>query len=877
MPGGRSYRTGYAQTVTDPLLLFERVRLEAPEGGPSELALAVAQRMLCEGGQLAVIERLERRIGGWQQLVDRLAAAEERLAALAPSFGLPLRTDAEVGPEPLDRPEPGDLLVEATAPGLNRWARIDEAIRGGWPVLLPGTVQPERIVVLLPQGADPASAALQRLRVLVPTSCPITALIAARGRQSREPTARGLGELLDIDDVTYESFASLPGTDAPSLAEALEAGPPPLVIVPFELDAGLLPMLTALGVLRVAAASTLVLPPTADSTPAPERWDVCDLVLVEGLLLGALEVPSSLGAPTPVHRSLVTARAGDQRLEPVRVRHGQVAIPAVEGSYFALAPTAGADSRVRALARALRPDERPIELVPLGGNLPPLPSPAKGLRRFGLRLDPRLGLDRLQREASEAGLEGIVDGGAILRDGSPSDLPSEATDVRARRVAARLVLAGYPLAGTWIGGELEPAPTGDRLQVLTGAGPTTSSVAVEWDNGRARRRLLRRFEEAEHSICVQTYQVQDDPAVRELELALARAGSRGVPVRVLADAVWSARGTPDTVSPVLARLSRARGVEVRLTRPFAGLPSITDLKARDHRKCALIDGWAVVGGRNLGEPYLRGFDEVPLWDQTPYRDVPWLDAGAELQGAAVDQLRTSFERAWADGVAVGSAELGDPPQVPARAALEQVPVRVVQHESLRDAHTLDLYRELIDGADSRLTVVNTFPLQLELLEALRRALARGVELRVLVGNVRPLHGERIPFPGGGLRDLANGVIHGRLDILVLEGAAVHEFAVPLLPGWDPALVQVLPHVHAKCLSADGQRFTVGSANLDITAAYWESEVVLLVEDAGATAAFDGELDVLFAQSPRIDPEDPHWRERAERRAWISRNWPSSLG
>ena len=150
-------------------------------------------------------------------------------------------------------------------------------------------------------------------------------------------------------------------------------------------------------------------------------------------------------------------------------------------------------------------------------------------------------------------------------------------------------------------------------------------------------------------------------------------------------------------------------------------------------------------------------------------------------------------------------------------------------------------------------------------------------MRVLVGNVRPLFGDRQPFAGGNVLELANEVIHGRLDTLVRAGAAVHEYSAPLRPGWDPALGRVLPHVHAKLLSVDGERYSVGSANLDITAAYWESEVLLLVEDADATAALDAQLDALFEDSPRLDADAGDWRHRADRRQWLSRNWPSSLG
>jgi phosphatidylserine/phosphatidylglycerophosphate/cardiolipin synthase-like enzyme len=86
---------------------------------------------------------------------------------------------------------------------------------------------------------------------------------------------------------------------------------------------------------------------------------------------------------------------------------------------------------------------------------------------------------------------------------------------------------------------------------------------------------------------------------------------------------------------------------------------------------------------------------------------------------------------------------------------------------------------------------------------------------------------------------------------------------------------VKPHVHAKVLSADGAACAVGSANLDVTAGYWESEVLLLVEDAAVAGALEVRLDELIGGSERIDREDPQWQAAARHREWMLR-WPGVL-
>lgn len=74
---------------------------------------------------------------------------------------------------------------------------------------------------------------------------------------------------------------------------------------------------------------------------------------------------------------------------------------------------------------------------------------------------------------------------------------------------------------------------------------------------------------------------------------------------------------------------------------------------------------------------------------------------------------------------------------------------------------------------------------------------------------------------------------------------------------------------------DGRRCTVGSANLDITASYWEDELVLVVEDPATCRAVASRLDQLLADAIRIRDDDPQWRARAAQRPWL-RHWPGTL-
>ena len=95
------------------------------------------------------------------------------------------------------------------------------------------------------------------------------------------------------------------------------------------------------------------------------------------------------------------------------------------------------------------------------------------------------------------------------------------------------------------------------------------------------------------------------------------------------------------------------------------------------------------------------------------------------------------------------------------------------------------------------------------------------------------------------------------------------------PGWDPAVNDVRALVHAKMMSADGRVCTVGSANFDVTAGYWENELILVIEDEAIARGVEARFDELISNSARVDPNDTEWRRRAQHRQWL-RYWPEVL-
>jgi len=671
--------------------------------------------------------------------------------------------------------------------------------------------------------------------------------------------------------------------------------------------------------LQEARVPILLLPRTQASTSLfEERLVVSDSIVANGLdPRFAVEQVGFMSSVSVSDSGTLTLFAGGASLGEWRQEGGIAVLPASRldsgSGTRALAVSRSGPTAPRALAacHVLRP-EKPLVLIDSALEEEPLEAAyllaGEACHPVFVRMRDSTSLEehreRLRELLPDLEWPHLLDASAWLDDARAEDVPRQVDGLRLLRVATRLAAAGIDISAVVIqdgqkphhpflrtltpnecldlprGKPLPPLPTPSEAdpcaRELLFAGCTPSleghDIAFELDNARARESMLAAIDAARVTVHWQCYIVEDDPITGRITAALKRAAARGVRVRFLADALYSGHDSFGAMNPALVSLAQTPGVDVRAISPLVGGPSLAELKQRNHRKLVVIDSArAVVTGRNLGAPYYTGFDEVGLHRESHYRDIPWLDCGARLEGPLVGALERAFLAEWSRA----GGDTFDIPPSPPRGTMR---ARLTLHEGLGDTHTLDTQLALIRRARSRLVLVNTFPLLLELQNALVAAIRRGVRVEVLFGSVRPHHGpERTYFPGGAIREVADRYVRSRLDAVIAAGGVAYEMAMPPRGGWEPGLERVAPHVHAKLLVSDEETVAVGSANLDVTAAYWESEALLLVEDAAAARGLLAELEALFATSRRIDREDAHWRAEAEHRSWVGRNWPSLVG
>jgi len=876
---------------------YRRVMLLVELGTDARQGIAAIRRVAPDAEALVVLAASPGRKLPW--LADETAdaprlAAELRAAAVSAARNVEVKLAPELEADTvaaLARESRIDLLAldEATGRTLSLAAGVRKRVP--LPVLCPGkdspSKRPVKEVLCMGIGSRARRAVAAFLRDQGGASFHATVLA---------PPSVASGDLAATHDVTG---IETPVTFARA-AELTGVGTDLLVVTR-------LPALAAMPVLR--RLPILVLPPLPVEG-LRRAIDVPDLVEDAGILRARFLYAAAARRHEPIPDQEVAFVAGGRVAALEETRDGDAEVPSTLGAdalgVFRTAEKKGVDpvSAVEEQVRVIRPGSRPLVLFDAGLDekevslLGKLAGPGAP-ELLAVRVRPLRSCRSIRGRLQRNGLPPfVVDASAVLDEGPALDVGEHLDGVRLARAAARMRGAGFPVAAIVHKGPHSPVtvgfealeaneacartrwPTGGpspvrslagRLDAVTGA-PTIGGnlVEVELDNSKARHWLLNAIAQAKRRVHLQTFMGLDDDVGSPVESALAAAGARGVAVRVLVDSLHGFEGSFGARNPLFERLKTRPGVELKLIKPITGAPSVEDLKQRNHRKIAVFDGTlALIGGRNLSHEYYTGFAEVKLTSKSLWRQVPWLDAGARVEGPAAAALDSVFSESWTEAG-------GSPFDIGVPAPAGTTPVRVVAHQGLRDARTLDAYLALIDSAASHVDTVNGFPLVLEIQNALLRAICRGVRVRCVVGSLTPTHGGKLfRGPWSTARAAATEFVHSRLDAIVAAGGEGYVYAVPEQPGWEAGLGVIQPHVHAKVLSVDGRVCAVGSANLDVTAGYWDSEAMLVVEDPAITGTLGARIDEIIATSKRFDRYDAAWRHTAIAREWM-RRWPGVL-
>ena len=367
----------------------------------------------------------------------------------------------------------------------------------------------------------------------------------------------------------------------------------------------------------------------------------------------------------------------------------------------------------------------------------------------------------------------------------------EKTDVLARHLAIEQAVAGGPLT------------LGNRVVILEN-GPTTYAA------------MLGAIASARDSINMETYILEDDEAGQQFAAALVKKQAEGVQVNLIYDSV----GTLGTKKEFFKTLTDA-GIQVVEFNPVNPLAAKAgwDVNQRDHRKLLVVDGRsAILGGINISSVYSGGSSRPGGGSGSGKKsDLPWRDTDLLIEGPVVASLQKLFFETWQDQK---GPPLGSRRYLPALEPRGSEVVRAIG--SNPDEPFSQIYVTLIsaiNSAESEILLTNAyFVPDPQLLEALVRAVARGVDVKLIVPSKTD---STLVFHAG----------RSHYEPLLQGGVKLYERREALL--------------HAKTAVIDGVWATVGSTNLDWRSFLHNQELtaVVLGPEFGAKmrAAFDRDL------------------------------------
>lgn len=404
---------------------------------------------------------------------------------------------------------------------------------------------------------------------------------------------------------------------------------------------------------------------------------------------------------------------------------------------------------------------------------------------------------------------------------------------RYREVVEKLsVVLGKTISEShMVGSELRPTHQliSDLVSGLGGS-PTLGSnqLVLIQDVEDLVEKLVGDIDAAKDHCHLLYYIFHDDSVGRRVAKALISAAGRGVPTRLLVDAVGSKRIVK---RPIWDQMRRA-GVQVCVALPVNPVRAIfARLDLRNHRKVAVIDGRiAYVGSHNISEA---------LYPKKE-RFGAWVDASVRVTGPIVQFLQELFLQDWCTSGGDIEFHPGLFPPVGATPS-RQIALQILPTgPEKKDVPLEKVILQAIHVARRRVVLTTPYFVPDDaLVDAMEAASFRGVEVDLVV-------------PRTSDAPVVQAAGRSRYGDLLEAGIHVHEFTEGLL--------------HAKTITVDGEVAVIGTANLDLRSFFLNFEVAVLVYDEEFAAR------VHFLQRHYIARSTPvthaAWKERGPGRVLV---------
>ena len=313
--------------------------------------------------------------------------------------------------------------------------------------------------------------------------------------------------------------------------------------------------------------------------------------------------------------------------------------------------------------------------------------------------------------------------------------------------------------------------------------------------------MKEKLEAAEKFIFMEFFIINSSSSMwTELFDTLSRKVREGVEVRLMYDGMGSLMSTPKNFAAILDNA----GIKHTVFAPVQPLLS-TYQNNRDHRKIIVIDGEiAFTGGINIADEYVNRIN----------RFGHWKDNGIRITGGAVSRITLLFLEMWNTVMPDTKEDYGKYIRIPQECDGKGyvIPYGDCPLDSIQVGKRV--YMDMINRAEKYVYIMTPYlVIDNEMLEALRFAVERGVDVRIII----PHHPDKV---------YAYWLAHTYFPELIEAGVKMYEYT----PGF----------IHAKTLIADDEQAVVGTINFDFRSFYLHYECAVLLY--GMSAVEDARKD-----------------------------------
>jgi cardiolipin synthase len=236
------------------------------------------------------------------------------------------------------------------------------------------------------------------------------------------------------------------------------------------------------------------------------------------------------------------------------------------------------------------------------------------------------------------------------------------------------------------------------------------------DGQETFRSIFEGIESAEQYILVQFFIVKDSAVSRKLQSKLIQKAKENVKVYFLYDEIGSHK-----LPQSYLRDMQIAGIVTSAFHTTKGKTNRFQLNFRNHRKIVVMDGKiAYVGGHNVGDEYLG---EHPKFGA-------WRDTHVKIEGPAVQFIQFCFVEDWY-WATKGIPELNWEPCGAENGRQDALVIASGPADRLETCGLM--FVQAINGARERVWIASPyFVPDLQILSALKLAVLRGVDVRILL-------------------------------------------------------------------------------------------------------------------------------------------------